>query len=110
MNLLEDHIEPDELNILMRKAGRIIWKLEKFEKFSFFTVKNIFKNSIYSSNVGEFSDLNVERVDASIGLDYIYKPYLSFYAKYNYRDYNDREVNELDGTAHLISFGMNYTF
>jgi hypothetical protein len=60
--------------------------------------------------VGEFSDLNVERVDASIGLDYIYKPYLSFYAKYNYRDYNDREVNELDGTAHLISFGMNYTF
>jgi len=78
--------------------------------FTFTDSKSDYDSSIYSSNVGEFSDLNVERVDASIGLDYIYKPYLSFYTKYNYRDYNDREVNELDGTAHLISFGMNYTF
>jgi len=61
-------------------------------------------------NIGRFSDLNIERVDSSIGLNYLYKPYLSFYAKYNYRDYNDREVNELDGEVHLISFGVNYTF
>lgn len=69
-----------------------------------------FDSRVYSSNVGQFSDLTIERLDTAIGLDYLYKPYLSFYTKYNYRDYNDREVNELDGEVHLISFGVNYTF
>lgn len=67
-------------------------------------------DSRIDGNIGQFSDLHIERVDASIGLDYLYKPYLTFYTKYNYRDYNDREVNELDGEVHLISFGVSYTF
>ena len=75
-----------------------------------FTDSNADFDSRIDENIGQFSDLNIERVDASIGLDYLYKPYLSFYTKYNYRDYNDREVNELDGELHLISFGVNYTF
>ena len=69
-----------------------------------------FDSRVYGNNIGQFSDLNIERVDTSVGLDYLYKPYLSFYAKYDYRDYNDREVNELDGELHLISFGVNYSF
>ena len=75
-----------------------------------FTDSNADFDSRIDRNVGQFSDLTIERLDASIGLDYLYKPYLSFYTKYNYRDYNDREINELDGELHLISFGVNYTF
>jgi hypothetical protein len=69
-----------------------------------------FDSRIDNKNIGQFSDLHIERLDASIGMDYLYKPNLSFYSKYNYRDYNDREVNDLDGEAHIISFGVNYTF
>ena len=69
-----------------------------------------FDASVYNNNVGEFSDLKIERLDASLGIDYLYKPNLSFYSKYNYRDYNDREMNHLDGKLHFISFGVNYLF
>lgn len=69
-----------------------------------------FDSSVYGTNVGEFSDLNIERLDASIGLDYLYKPSISFYAKYNFRDYNDREADDLDGELNYISIGMQYTF
>jgi hypothetical protein len=69
-----------------------------------------FDSSVYDSNIGELSDLNIENVDASIGLDYLYKPNISFYTRYNYRDYNDREVNDLDGEVHLMSIGASYTF
>ena len=69
-----------------------------------------FDADVYTTDVGSFSDLKIERVDAVLGIDYLYKPNLSFYTKYNYRDYNDREDNALDGTAHYISCGVNYTF
>lgn len=69
-----------------------------------------FDSRIYDQNIGEYSDLHIERLDASIGLDYLYNPHLSFYSRYNYRDYDDREISDLDGEAHIISFGANYTF
>ncbi len=65
---------------------------------------------INTKNIGKFSDLNIERLDTALGLDYLYKPNLSFYTRYNYRDYDDREVSDLDGEAHIISFGVNYSF
>jgi len=69
-----------------------------------------FDSSIYDHNIGEYSDLNIERLDASFGLEYLYKPYISFYGRYNVRDYNDRETNDLDGELHFISLGMQYSF
>jgi hypothetical protein len=78
--------------------------------FTFTDSNSDFDSSVYGSNVGQFSDLDIERIDTTIGLDYLYKPYLSFYTKYNYRDYNDREANELDGKAHIVSIGLNYAF
>ena len=69
-----------------------------------------FDSRVYDNNVGEFSDLSIERLDASFGLDYLYKPSISFYAKYNLRDYNDRETDDLDGDLHFISVGASYTF
>jgi hypothetical protein len=69
-----------------------------------------FDSRVYDDNVGEFSDLNIERLDASFGLDYLYKPSINLYAKYNLRDYNDRENNDLDGDLHFISFGVAYAF
>lgn len=78
--------------------------------FTFADSNSDFDSNVYGSNVGQLSDLDIERIDTSIGLDYLFKPNLSFYTKYNYRDYNDREVNELDGKAHVVSIGLNYTF
>ena len=69
-----------------------------------------FDSSIYDRNIGEYSDLNIERLDASFGLEYLYKPSVSFYSRYNVRDYNDRETNDLDGELHFISLGMQYSF
>jgi hypothetical protein len=69
-----------------------------------------FDSSIYDNNIGEFSDLNIERLDTSLGMEYFYKPNLTFYARYNYRDYNDREINDLDGRLHFMSLGAKYTF
>jgi len=85
-------------------------KVALISDFTFTDSNADFDSRVYGDNIGQYSDLHIERLDISIGLDYLYKPYLSFYTKYNYRDYNDREVNELDGEVHLISFGVNYTF
>jgi len=77
---------------------------------TFIDSRSDFDSSLYDNNVGEYSDLSIERLDASFGLDYLYKPSISFYAKYNLRDYNDRETNDLDGDLHFISVGASYSF
>ena len=69
-----------------------------------------FDADVYRVNVGDYSKLRIERISFALGLDYFYTPQLSFYTKYNYRDYNDKEVNSLDGQLNYFSVGMNYTF
>jgi len=69
-----------------------------------------FDSRVYDNNIGEFSDLNIERIEASFGLEYLYKPSINFYARYNVRDYNDGKNNDLDGNLHYISLGMQYAF
>jgi len=78
--------------------------------FTYINSKSDFDSNVYGSNVGQLSDLHIERINTSVGLDYLYKPYLSFYSKFNFRDYNDREDNELDGKAYIVSIGVNYSF
>ena len=85
-------------------------KVALISNLTYIDSRSDFDSRVYGVNVGKFSDLHIERWDASIGLDYLYKPYLSFYTKYNYRDYNDKEESEWDGEAHLVSIGVNYTF
>jgi hypothetical protein len=85
-------------------------KLAIISNLTFTDSNSDFDSLINDKNVGEFSDLNIQRLDASMGVDYFYKPNIAFYSRYNYRDYNDREVNDLDGEAHIFSFGINYTF
>lgn len=69
-----------------------------------------FDSDVYRVNVGDFSNLTIERINAALGIDYFYNPRLSFYTKYNFRDYNDKEVSALDGELHYVSFGFNYIF
>jgi predicted porin len=69
-----------------------------------------FDSDVYQVNIGNFSNLTIERIAAGLGIDYFYNPRLSFYTKYNYRDYNDKEVSALDGELHYVSFGLHYTF
>jgi hypothetical protein len=85
-------------------------KVALISNFTYIDSRSDFDSLVYGVNIGKFSDLHIERWDASVGLDYLYKPYLSLYTRYNYRDYNDREINELDGKAHLVSVGCKYVF
>ena len=89
---------------------RFLKNIALLANFIYTDAHSDFDADVYTTNVGSFSDLKIERADASLGVDYRYKPNLSFYTKYNYRDYNDREDNALDGTVHYISCGVSYTF
>jgi hypothetical protein len=64
----------------------------------------------FSSNVGDFSKHHIEQIGGSLELDYIYGKRMTFFAKYAYRQYNDREENFLDGEFHLMNFGVKYSF
>lgn len=89
---------------------RLLPNLALSSTLSFTDSRADFDSSVYDTNVGAFSDLTIERLDASFGLDYLYKPSISFYATYNLRDYNDRENDDLDGSLHYISLGVQYAF
>jgi hypothetical protein len=69
-----------------------------------------FDSSINRNNVGQYSDESIDRLDAFIGLNFLYRPSLSLYTRYNYRDYDDRENSGLDGEAHILSCGVQYSF
>ncbi len=63
-----------------------------------------------SQNVGDLSDLDIDQLETSLGIIYLYNKRLVFYAKYMYREYDDREVSDFDGQFSLISFGMSWSF
>ena len=60
--------------------------------------------------MGELSDIKIGQIQTSLCITYIYSNNLSLYAKYMYKEYNDRENNYLDGQFSLVSFGMSWTF
>ena len=110
--LFDDHMPYDAISncyqfVLNYRFNR---NLALTTDFTYIDSISDFDSNVYGSNVGQLSDLHIERIDTSIGLDYLYKPYLSFYTNFNFRDYNDREDNELDGKAYIVSLGLNYTF
>jgi len=69
-----------------------------------------FDTQLDSTNIGEFSDLEIEQLQTSLGLTYLYSRNVLLYAKYIYREYDDKVQNFLDGQFSLISFGVNWTF
>ena len=87
---------------------RKLFKIKENIKIFFFALLIIalFTNCATSYVTGERQFMLIsEGEELKIGNNYA--PQVTF--EYG-GAYNDREVNELDGTAHLISFGMNYTF
>jgi hypothetical protein len=109
---LDDHAPYDDRSSFysLLLNYRFLPNLALSSNLTFTNSRADFDSTVYDNNVGEFSDLNIEQLDASLGLDYLYKPSISFYAKYNLRDYNDRENDDLDGELHYISFGVQYAF
>lgn len=69
-----------------------------------------FDTSLDTNNVGEYSDLEINRLETSIGATYLYTNRSSLYATFMFRRYNDREQNRLDGEFSQISVGYNYAF
>ncbi|MEI6126901.1 MAG: hypothetical protein WCQ99_10170, partial [Pseudomonadota bacterium] len=68
-----------------------------------------FDKKINSRNAGELSDLSIGQIETSLGITYLCRKNLSVYAKYMYREYNDRNKNYFDGEFRVISAGVNWT-
>jgi hypothetical protein len=69
-----------------------------------------FDTMIDSSNVGAYSDLEINQVQTSVGFSYLVNPKMSLYGRYTYHEYNDREDSTFDGEYSMVSFGLNYSF
>jgi len=69
-----------------------------------------FDGKLGSNNLGDYSDLDIEQLQASAGFTYLINRNMSVYGNYQYHEYNDREENSFDGEYNLIRFGINYSF
>ena len=63
-----------------------------------------------SSNVGQFSDLDIQQIRTSFGFDYVVRKDISVYGRYTFRRYEDQEVGRLDGNAHIVNVGLTWHF
>jgi predicted porin len=69
-----------------------------------------FDSMLDSRNVGRYSDLEMSEVETSLGVTFIYTQNISMYARYQFKDYNDRENDYFDGQYSLIGAGLNWSF
>jgi len=69
-----------------------------------------FDNMLNNNNIGDYSDLDIDQMQASAGFTYLINPRMSLYGKYIYHEYEDQEESAFDGEYSLISFGLNYSF
>ena len=69
-----------------------------------------FDSSLDSASVGDLSNIKIHRLDTALGLTYLYSNRLSLYAKYLFREYNDKTNNAFDGQFNAVSIGLNYSF
>ncbi len=69
-----------------------------------------FDTNLDNQNIGEFSDLDISRIETSFGITYLYSKTISLYATYMYREYDDHEQEYLEGQFSYLGFGINYSF
>jgi len=69
-----------------------------------------FDGQLDNNNLGDYSDLDIEQLQASAGFTYLINRNMSLYANYRYSEYNDREDSSFDGKYNLVRFGVNYSF
>lgn len=67
-----------------------------------------FDSYLNATNIGELSNLKINRLDAALGVTYRYSRRLTFSAKYLFREYNDKNDNRLDGQFNGISAGLTW--
>ncbi len=77
---------------------------------TYITSRADFDTVLDNSNIGNYSDLDINQVQASAGFTYLFSTRMSFYGRYAYHEYDDKEESSLDGEYSLISFGLNYSF
>jgi hypothetical protein len=59
------------------------------------------------SNIGSLSDVKTALTEYCLGIAYQHSRRLSFYAKYRFREYDDKNISRIDGKYDFISLGMN---
>jgi hypothetical protein len=67
-----------------------------------------FDSYLNTTNIGNLSDLKINRLDTAIGATYLYSSRLTLSAKYLFREYNDKNDSSLDGQFNGISVGFNW--
>jgi hypothetical protein len=67
-----------------------------------------FDSYLNSTNIGNLSDLKINRLDTALGVAYLYSSRLTLSAKYMFREYNDKNDNALDGQFNGLSVGLNW--
>ncbi len=63
-----------------------------------------------SRNVGELSDIEIDRHETSLGATYLLTNSVSVYATYIYREYDDRTSSYLDGQFSYILCGVSWRY
>ena len=85
-------------------------KLSFTGDFEYTDSKSHFNSTYLGNDLGHYSDLSIQQLSTSFGVNYLLRKDLSLYGRYTFRDYNDREENSLDGSAHIINFGLTWNF
>jgi long-subunit fatty acid transport protein len=67
-----------------------------------------FDSYLNSKDIGNLSDLKINRLDTALGVTYLYSSRMTLSAKYMFREYNDKNDNSLDGQFNGISVGFNW--
>ncbi len=67
-----------------------------------------FDSYLNSQNIGNLSDLKINRLDTALGVTYLYSSRLTLSAKYMFREYNDKNDNAFDGQFNGVSVGLNW--
>jgi len=88
-----------------RLSPRILWS----GQFTRVQSRADFDASIRGENIGALSDLKTGTVEYCLGITYQHSSRLSFYAKYRFREYDDKKTSCLDGKFDFISFGVNWS-
>ena len=63
-----------------------------------------------SYNIGQYSDVKMQSIRLGLGADYLWRPRVTMYARYNYYDYQDIVPGLTSGQTSMLLGGMSAKF
>lgn len=107
--LVTDTIPYDSRSMMYYGSFRYALSPRLFFNGRFTRVTSVaeFDARISGKNIGRYSDTKTGSVEYNIGMTYRHTKRVSFYAKYRYREYDDKQASRLDGRFDMVSLGVN---